>query len=56
MASNESKKVPAVLLNLSLMLALALSPVAATAQDFQPSVGQAGKDVIWVPTPPELVF
>jgi len=24
-------------------------------RDFQPSVGQAGKDVVWVPTPDELV-
>ena len=23
--------------------------------EFQPQVGQAGKDVIWVPTPDELV-
>jgi precorrin-6B methylase 2 len=27
----------------------------ANAQEYQPSVGQEGKDVIWVPTPPELV-
>jgi precorrin-6B methylase 2 len=27
----------------------------ALAQDFEPSVGQAGKDVVWVPTAPELV-
>jgi precorrin-6B methylase 2 len=27
----------------------------ANAQDYEPSVGQAGKDVIWVPTPPELI-
>ncbi|MET0681350.1 MAG: SAM-dependent methyltransferase, partial [Burkholderiales bacterium] len=24
-------------------------------KDFQPQVGQAGKDVIWVPTPDDLV-
>lgn len=42
--------------------ALALVAVAATAaaqaqkkEDFAPQVGQAGKDVIWVPTPEELV-
>jgi precorrin-6B methylase 2 len=29
--------------------------IAAEAQEYQPSVGQEGKDVIWVPTPPELV-
>ena len=27
----------------------------ALAQDFEPSVGQAGKDVVWVPTAPALV-
>src|SRR5215213_4826146 len=32
-----------------------LVPVAATAQKFEPQVGQAGKDVIWVPTPDEVV-
>ena len=43
----------------SLARALALSflliPFAATAQKFEPQVGQAGKDVIWVPTPEEVV-
>ena len=41
-------------------LALALAALPAPAQqlgdkEFSPQVGQAGKDVIWVPTPPELV-
>jgi len=41
---------------LALALALAGTPAAAQQQgDFVPQVGQAGKDVIWVPTPPELV-
>lgn len=41
--------------------ALALSLCAATTaspqrqEPFVPEVGQAGKDVVWVPTPPELV-
>ena len=35
-------------------LALAL-PVAAQSAPFEPQVGQSGKDVIWVPTPNELV-
>ena len=41
--------------------ALALSLCTATAaspqqqEPFVPQVGQAGKDVVWVPTPPELV-
>ena len=41
---------------LATALALAL-PAAATAQDteYKPSVGQEGKDVIWVPTPQALV-
>jgi precorrin-6B methylase 2 len=41
-------------------LSLVLSATVARAQEaqakpFEPSVGQAGKDVVWVPTPPELV-
>lgn len=33
-----------------------VAPIPACAQQqYQPSVGQAGKDVIWVPTPPELI-
>ena len=43
---------------LALALALAATPAAAQQQgdkEFTPQVGQAGKDVIWVPTPPELV-
>jgi SAM-dependent methyltransferase len=41
----------------ALVLAVAApSAVRAQAQDeFVPQVGQAGKDVVWVPTPPELV-
>ncbi len=40
------------------LMALALIAVraqSAHAQDFQPQVGQDGKDVIWVPTPQALV-
>lgn len=39
-------------------LTLALAALSAAAQgqhEFTPRVGQAGKDVMWVPTPPELV-
>jgi predicted RNA methylase len=42
----------------SLVIALVLIvPAAAGAQDepFVPQPGQPGKDVVWVPTPPELV-
>ena len=44
-----------------LVLALAFTPAFALAQskgageDFKPKVGQAGKDVIWVPTPDRSV-
>jgi predicted RNA methylase len=37
-----------------LTVGMAALPVAK-AQEYEPSVGQAGKDVIWVPTPPELI-
>ena len=38
------------------IVVLAASPSLAQAQEeFVPQVGQAGKDVVWVPTPPELV-
>lgn len=40
---------------LSIILISIAIPTPAIAQGFEPSVGQAGKDVIWVPTPYELV-
>ena len=36
-------------------LVLACAFPAHAQQKFEPVVGQAGKDVVWVPTPPELV-
>ena len=40
----------------AIALALAVSTAAyAQEEPFVPQVGQAGKDVVWVPTPPELV-
>jgi SAM-dependent methyltransferase len=39
----------------ALFLALAFVSPLAGAQSPEPFVGQAGKDVIWVPTPPDLV-
>ncbi len=50
----------AVLAVLTFVFALAPAPARAQApapaQDtFEPVSGQAGKDVVWVPTPPELV-
>jgi SAM-dependent methyltransferase len=45
---------------LSLVVWVAATATAQTTQkpaeeEFVPQVGQAGKDVVWVPTPPELV-
>jgi hypothetical protein len=39
----------------AVLLAAFLVPFTASAQKFEPQVGQAGKDVIWVPTPDEVV-
>jgi SAM-dependent methyltransferase len=49
-----------VLAALSVVMWVAATATAQTAQqpaeeEFVPQVGQAGKDVVWVPTPPELV-
>ena len=41
------------LIRVSLASLLLVTP--ALAQKFEPHVGQAGKDVIWVPTPDEVV-
>ena len=43
------------LLARAVLVAAFLVPFAASAQKFEPQVGQAGKDVIWVPTPDEVV-
>lgn len=41
---------------LALLAALAFAPpAAAQTKGYEPHVGQAGKDVIWVPTPDEVV-
>jgi SAM-dependent methyltransferase len=45
---------------IGLMLTLAIAPLPANAQQaqdkpFVPVSGQAGKDVVWVPSPPEMV-
>ena len=37
------------------MLFLCSASINAHAQEYQPSVGQEGKDVIWVPTPDSLI-
>jgi len=44
------------LLLCSILIVTSVSVFAQTAtQKFEPQVGQAGKDVVWVPTPQELV-
>jgi SAM-dependent methyltransferase len=40
---------------LVLAMVAAAVPAAAQAPDFVPEVGQPGKDVVWVPSPPETV-
>ncbi len=40
---------------LVLALAAAAVPAAAQTTEFVPEVGQPGKDVVWVPSPPETV-
>jgi len=40
---------------LYLIVILGFAPVYAAQGQFQPEVGQAGKDVVWVPTPQALV-
>ncbi|HET7198244.1 MAG TPA: class I SAM-dependent methyltransferase [Burkholderiales bacterium] len=43
-------RIAAALLSVAFLL-----PAAAQEKKFEPQVGQAGKDVIWVPTPEEVV-
>jgi precorrin-6B methylase 2 len=38
-----------------LVVAMTVAEAAAQTPTFEPISGQAGKDVVWVPTPPELV-
>jgi hypothetical protein len=44
-----------IIFMLALVLVGMAAPPVVDAQEYEPSVGQAGKDVIWVPTPPELI-
>ena len=37
------------------MLFLCFASIHALAQEYEPSIGQEGKDVIWVPTPDSLI-
>src|SRR5688572_2518075 len=47
------------MMHVMLMLAIAALPASAQTQTqekpFVPVSGQAGKDVVWVPSPPEMV-
>src|SRR5258705_7776428 len=53
---NRSLVTPKLFFSLALCAALAASVAQAQpAKEFQPEVGQAGKDVVWVPTPQALV-
>jgi len=45
----------ALLLGSSVFAQQAQAPPATPQKVFEPVVGQPGKDVVWVPTPPELV-
>ncbi len=42
-------------LHMCLIVAIGFAPAQAAQGEFQPEVGQAGKDVVWVPTPQALV-
>jgi precorrin-6B methylase 2 len=44
-----------IAVTLATLLLFLGTPVIASAQEYQPSVGQEGKDVVWVPTPEELI-
>ena len=53
---NRSLVTPKLFFSLALCAALAGSVAQAQpAKEYQPEVGQAGKDVVWVPTPQALV-
>ena len=44
-----------VMLLLSIFSSVALAQPQAAKKEYEPSVGQSGKDVVWVPTPQALV-
>jgi SAM-dependent methyltransferase len=48
------KRMPVVILSL-LLVSLLSAQTTIQAQKFEPTVGQPGKDVIWVPTPISLI-
>ena len=44
-----------MILLLSIIPGVALAQPQAAKKEYEPSVGQSGKDVVWVPTPQALV-
>src|SRR5262245_14479491 len=50
-----SKARPSLLVGAALAVCLASGPVVRAQEKFEPTVGMAGKDVVWVPTTPALV-
>ncbi|MGH9255708.1 MAG: class I SAM-dependent methyltransferase [Vicinamibacterales bacterium] len=54
-ASFWSRRVLAAFCVVVFVAAIARAQAPASQEEFVPEVGQAGKDVVWVPTPPELV-
>ena len=52
--SVELRRLPAIVVALGLIIITA-RPLSAQEKPFEPVVGQAGKDVVWVPTSPALV-
>lgn len=55
MPSSRLSALGPILLGLAVSLASLSAHAAPTACKFQPSVGQSGKDVVWVPTPDGVV-
>jgi len=49
------KQIPIAAYLISLCMCLSAAATTAAEKDFEPVSGQAGKDVVWVPTPPSLV-
>jgi SAM-dependent methyltransferase len=48
-------RVLAIIFSLTILVPSLAAQTATKTQQYQPTVGQEGKDVIWVPTPEELV-
>ena len=55
MSSSKVLRWTSLVLCFSALAAIAFSQAPQVDKQFEPRVGQAGKDVVWVPTPQELV-